>query len=245
MEKRELDYVSKGKSFGINGLVRYTEPLGEKLTLTGTLSMNYNNSDRQSDAFDAVGFNAYYSSLNRSRFMTPAFELNGQYRLTQGGYFTLGARVHGSQNRTYSQTFGIEETTGEGEWFWFVSPVMRFVYSKDKHRVNFYANGSSSQPQASRMLPVLNVGNASRLSVGNIYLRPSGTLSFSADWNRNDREKFSYLMVNLFGQLNIRSVGNAQWYDKGGILYSIPANMKAPTFFVAACSRRPGWLLTR
>ena len=234
MEKRELDYVSKGKSFGINGLVRYTEPLGEKLTLTGTLSMNYNNSDRQSDAFDAVGFNAYYSSLNRSRSMTPAFELNGQYRLTQGGYFTLGARVHGSQNRTYSQTFGIEETTGEGEWFWFVSPVMRFVYNKDKHRVTFYANGSSSQPQASRMLPVLNVGNASRLSVGNIYLRPSGTLSFSADWNRNDREKFSTLMVYLFGQLNIRSVGNAQWYDKGGILYSIPANMKAPSFFVRA-----------
>ena len=250
-EKRELDYVSRGKSFGINGLVRYTEPLGEKLKLTTTLSMNYSDSDRQSDAFDAGGFNAFYSSLNRSRFMTPAFELNGQYRLTQGGYLTLGARVHGSQNRSFSQTYGIGQTTGEDEWYWFVSPVLRFNYNKGMHRINLSANGSSVQPQASRMLPVLNVGNASRLSVGNIYLRPSSNLSFNADWNRNDREKFSTLMVYLFGQLNVRPVGNAQWYDAGGILYSVPANMKTPSFYVSAVAnfttpldRKKQWSLT-
>ena len=234
MEKRELDYVSKGKSFGINGLVRYTEPLSEKLTLTGTLSMNYNNSDRQSDAFDAVGFNAYYSSLNRSRFMTPAFELNGQYKMTEGGYFTLGARLHATQNRTFSQSYGIEEVTGDGEWYWYVSPVLRFNYNKDKHRITLSANGSSIQPSASRMLPVLNVGNASRLSAGNIYLQPSRDISFDASWTRNDREKFSTLMVYLFGGLTTRRVGNAQWYDKDGILYSVPANAKAPNYAVSS-----------
>ena len=234
MEKRELDYVSKGKSFGINGLVRYTEPLSEKLPLTGTLSMNYNNSDRQSDAFDAVGFNAYYSSLNRSRFMTPAFELNGQYKMTEGGYFTLGARLHATQNRTFSQSYGIEEVTGDGEWYWYVSPVLRFNYNKDKHRITLSANGSSIQPSASRMLPVLNVGNASRLSAGNIYLKPSRDISFDASWTRNDREKFSTLMVYLFGGLTTRRVGNAQWYDKDGILYSVPANAKAPNYAVSS-----------
>ena len=233
-EERKLDYQQDSKSFGINGLVRYTEPLGEKFTLTNTLSMNYNNSDGRRDAFDAAGYNGYYSSRNQTRTMTPAYELSGQYKMTEGGYFTLGARLHATQNRTFSQSYGIEEVTGDGEWYWYVSPVLRFNYNKDKHRINLSANGSSIQPSASRMLPVLNVGNASRLSAGNIYLQPSRDISFDASWTRNDREKFSTLMVYLFGGLTTRRVGNAQWYDKDGILYSVPANAKAPNYAVSS-----------
>ena len=101
------------------------------------------------------------------------------------------------------------------------------------------------------MLPVLNISNPSRLSLGNVYLKPYSTTSFNGYWMRNNREKFSNVMVYLFGQLNTNSISSALWYDSDGILYSIPVNAKKPGFtgtmsfdYTTPLDERKIWSLT-
>ena len=79
------------------------------------------------------------------------------------------------------------------------------------------------------MLPVLNIGNPSRLSLGNVYLKPYTFTYFSADWDRNNREKFTTLMAYLYGQVNYKPIVFALWYDADGIQYSVPVNAMKPS----------------
>ena len=85
------------------------------------------------------------------------------------------------------------------------------------------------RPSPSRMLPVLNIGNPSRLSMGNIYLKQNSQTYVQAQWSRNNREKFSTLMMYLYGQITSTPVRNAQWYDASGVMYSIPVNTRKPS----------------
>ena len=80
------------------------------------------------------------------------------------------------------------------------------------------------------MMPVLNITNPSRLSVGNVYLKPSSRMYFDANWARNDMKRFSNLMVYFSGSMNTKALVNATWYDQDGILYSVPVNSRKPGF---------------
>ena len=95
-------------------------------------------------------------------------------------------------------------------------------------RLSLSASGNSSRQSQSRMLPALSITNPSRLSVGNVYLKPSSQMSFNAEWTRNNRERFSNMMVYLYGSMNTNPLVNATWYDKDGILYSVPVNSRKP-----------------
>lgn len=150
---------------------------------------------------------------------------SGDLRYTEpvGAKWTLSALM------TFSRSYGVEETTGAGEWNWFVTPTLRFQHSRNYDRYFFSLYGSTIQPNASQMLPVLNIGNPSRLSLGNIYLKPYSFSYFYGNWSRNNREKFSTLMVYLNGQVTLGAITSAQWYDAGGILYSIPVNVRRPS----------------
>ena len=75
---------------------------------------------------------------------------------------------------------------------------------------------------------MLNIENPSRLSMGNIYLKPSGNTTFSINWMRSDRKKFTHVMVGLTGGLRTNQVCTAQWYDADGIMYAIPVNTRTP-----------------
>ena len=151
-----------------------------------------------------------------------------QYKFGEQSWITLGGRVLGILNETYSKSYGIEETTGKDEWNWHIVPNFRIQHSKGMNRLSMTVMGYSERPSSSRMLPVLNITDPSRLSLGNVYLRPYTQTYFSCDWTRNNTKKFSNLMVYLFGQLNDSPISYARWYDADGILYSIPVNSRKP-----------------
>lgn len=229
-ERRQLHYLNDGNSYYVNSILRYTEPIGDKLTLTLRGKFNYSHSGNLSDASDALGHNDYYSSAGKSDFLNPAGELYAQYRFAERSYLTLGGQVNGSMNRTWAKSYGIETITGDGDWYWFFSPYLKFQHNKDRDRFTASASGSSNRPSAGRMLPMLNIANPSRLSLGNVYLKSSGDISFNADWSHNDTKRFSSLMLILSGNVSLRPVVSAQWYDADGILYSIPVNAQKPSF---------------
>ena len=250
-DTRAMRYLSDGQSSGASGYIRYAEPIGEKWTLSALSVLEWQNKTSARDAFDAAGLNDYYSSRSRNDYIEQSYDLTAQYKFGESSWITLGGSLFGILNETYSKSFGRENTVGKDEWNWHFAPTMRFQYSKEKDEVYFYVSGYGLPASASRMQPVLNITDPSRLSLGNIYLKPYASTRFSADWTRSNPEKFSTLMVTLFGNFNASPVSQARWYDTDGIQYSIPVNAKKPTVnatflldYTAPVDSKKNWFLS-
>ena len=228
-DSRTTTYESNGESYGMDGGIRYTEPFGEKWTLSTAATLTWSQRNQVRDAFDAAGRNDWLSSLSQSRYLKQGYEMTLQYKFGKSSWITVGGQLGGILNETFSKSYGIEETTGKDEWNWFFTPTLRFQHSQGNDRINASASGRTARPSNSRMLPVLNISNPSRLSLGNVYLKPYTYSSYTAYWTRNNREKFSNLMVYLSGQVTQSPIVSALWYDPDGILYSLPVNSRKPT----------------
>ena len=250
-DARTMRYLSDGQSRGADSHIRFTEPLGDKWTLSTMGGVNWSSSEKTRDAFDAAGRNDFYSSRSRNDYIEQQYDLTAQYEFGKRNWVTFGGRLMGLYNETYSKSFGMENTVGKDEWNWRLAPYLRFQFSKEKDEISSYLTGFSVQPAASRMQPVLNLTDPSRLSLGNIYLKPYTQTYFNADWTRSDPEKFSTLMVILYGYVNASPISQARWYDADGIQYSIPVNARKPsvngTFMVdytAPLDSKKNWFLS-
>ena len=224
-----LHYLLDSKSYGFGGSAQWTEPISEKWTLSASAELGWAKYNNNRNAFDANGRNDYYSSVSNNHYLTQLYGVTAQYKFGEDSWFTLGGRVSGILNETYSKSFGIEDYTGKGQLDWFVTPNIRFQYSKGNDRISLYASGYGRRPNSSRMLPVLNISDPSRLSLGNVYLKPYTTTNFGGNWKRDNKKRFSTLMVYVDGTLNTSPVSFARWYDTDGILYSIPVNSQKPS----------------
>ena len=227
---RALTYDSDSGSKGFEASVTYTEPLTDKFSLNTAVDFHLMDDRSQRIAFDAPGSrNEYYSSESNSLSLRQDYSLTAQYKFSPTHTLTLGATTSGMLNETFSKSFGIEQTTGKDEWSWFVNPVLRYMWTPKAGRLSLSVYGMSRKPSNSLMLPTLNVADPSRLSMGNIYLKPSGTTTFSAFWSGGNREQFSSYMVSLFGTMQTNPVSYARWYDSDGIMCSVPVNTRKPT----------------
>ncbi len=231
-EDRTMRYESETSSHSVLGVLRFTEPVSDKLTLAASSTLNFSESESTRDAFDKDGLNSYYSSVSKTHNINQKYDATAQYKLGKQSNITIGVTANGTLNRLISRSFNILDTTGKGEWNWYVAPTLRLSLSNGTDRLSFFVSGQSSKPSSSRMVPVLNISNPSSLSVGNIYLKPYSTTGMNLNWQRNNKQKFSNLMVGLYGTLSNRAISNALWYDSDGILYSIPVNAKDPQIWV-------------
>ena len=228
MDSRTMRYDNDNNTLWLDGMVKYTEPLSEKWLLSATADLSWNRRNSVRDAFDAAGRNDYYSSVNRSALLEQDYGLTAQYTFGTGSWITFGGRVVGVQNETFSKSFGVENVNGKDEWNWYVMPRLRFQHNKGDDRITINVSGYTQRPNLTRMQPVLNINNPSRLSLGNIYLRHYSETYLSASWTRNNREKFSNLTLNSYTDIYKSSITQAQWYDANGILYAIPVNSRKP-----------------
>ena len=229
LDLRALTYDGNGQSFSQGTSLMYNEPLGEKLSARFTASYNLSRSNSVRDAFDAAGRNDYYSSVSRNNYFRHEYGVNMRYNFAKQTWAGLGIEVAGVLNETYSKSYGIEATAGKGEWDWLLMPGGTFVHSKGGSRFTLSASTSTSRPSNSKMLPVLNISDPSRMSVGNVNLKTSTRTLLFMDWTLNNPEKFSNLMLFFYGTINLNGVNNASWYDENGILYSVPVNVKKPS----------------
>ena len=247
---RKLTYDTGGSNLRLTEGIRYTEPLGERWMLSSLAYFTWQRLGNVKDAFEEAGRNDYLSSLTRASSLKQEYELTAQYKAGESGWLTLGGRLTGLLNETYSKSFGIEETTGKEDWNWFLTPSLRFQHTRGNDRVTVSASGYGRQPSPVQMRTALDISNPSRLKAGNIYLKPSSQTSFNADWTRSNREKFATWMFSLGGQIRNKPVTSAQWYDDAGIQYSVPVNTRTPgvsaslsTNYTAALDARKTWTL--
>ena len=211
------------------GSINYVEPFGDKWLLSSSLGMNYSNTVRTRDAFDIQGHNDYYSSESRNNTLEQIYDMTVQYKFSKQSWISLGAQLNGVLNETYSKSYGIARETGKGEWLWFVTPTLRLRHTVKNDRFNANISGYTNKPSVYNLLPVLDIADPSRLSMGNIYLQPSSNAYIRASWSRNNRERFSTLQLGMYSNIVTNPVSYARWYDTDGIMYSIPVNSKKPT----------------
>ena len=250
-EARNMRYQSDGHSSSAYSSLRWTEPIGKKWTLSTRGTVEWRNKESVRDAFDAAGPNDYYSSRSRNDYLEQTYDLTAQYKFGEDSWLTLGGSVYGMLNETYSKSFGLENTVGKDEWKWYFAPTLRGQFSKGNDEVSFHVTGYGMPVSASRMQPILNIADPSRLSMGNIYLKPYSQTYFNMDWTRSNPEKFSTLMCYLFGNINATPVSQASWYDADGIRYSIPVNAQKPTVngtfmvdYTAPLDSKKNWFLS-
>ena len=110
-----LHYLLDSKSYGFGGSAQWTEPIGEKWTLSASAELGWAKYNNNRDAFDANGRNDYYSSVSNNHYLTQLYGVTAQYKFGEDSWFTLGGRVSGILNETYSKSFGIEDYTGKGQ----------------------------------------------------------------------------------------------------------------------------------
>lgn len=90
-----MRYLSDSKSYGFGGSAQYTEPIGEKWTLSAKAELNRATYNNNRDAFDANGRNDYYSSVSNNHYLIQLYDVTAQYKFGKGGWFTFGGRVSG------------------------------------------------------------------------------------------------------------------------------------------------------
>ena len=229
-DSRTLHYDNDGYTAWVDGMVRYAEPLNEKWTLSLSAEFSWNQQNNDRFASDEAGWNEYYTSQVHSAHVDQQYDMTAQYHFSEGTWITFGGRVIGSLEETHSKTRGINSVTGEGLWNWFVSPTVRFQHNKENDRLTLSVQGYGMHPTPSRMQPVLDISDPSRVSVGNIHLKPYSYLDTYVSWTRNNRERFSNLMCSFSADTYFSPLVQAQWYDNDGILYSIPVNARKPRF---------------
>ena len=227
---KDLTYITDRTAKILQTNLRYAEPLGDKWLLAATGSFETARTDNVRDAFDADGQNDYYSTFTHRHTLDQKYGFNAQYKFTEGGNLTFGAEMDGLLNEVASRNRGVTDTTGVGAWNWYVTPMVRFNYNKGKSQISAEANGSTMQPSASNILPALNIGNPSRLSMGNVNLKPWSQTNLSASWRHSNKEKFSSFFFLVNGNYRINEITTATWYDSDGIMYSIPVNTFKPNY---------------
>lgn len=230
---KKMKYDTDSRSLWLEGGVRYTEPLGEKWAISTAADYTWSKRSSIRDAFDNTGKNDYYSSESRTYYTVQKYDLTAQYRFGQSGWITLGGSVYGVNNETFSKSYNVDNVTGKGEWQWSVTPNLRFQVNDDINRFQIYLYGYNKRPSSSQILPVLNISNPTRISLGNVYLKPSTQSFLYTTWMRNNKKRFSTLMVFLSGNYVSNPTSYAQWYDSDGVLYSIPENAKKPSLNVS------------
>ena len=226
---RTMRYDSKGNNSQLSGSLRWAEPFGEKWKTNANLSISSSKRNSVRDAFDAAGKNEFYSSVSNNNYITQEYGLGAQYSFGEGSYVSFSGTMNGNLNETFSKSYGIETVTGKDEWIWFFLPRFEIEHSVGNDRFDFYFSSYNLRPNQSKMIPVLNIGNPSRLSMGNIYLKPNTQTYVQGQWSRNNKEKFSTFMMYVYSQITSSPVRNAQWYDASGVMYSIPVNTRKPT----------------
>ena len=229
-DSRNMNYLIEGNSHGLGGSVRYSEPLGESWLISATAGYTWSMRNSVRDAYDNAGKNDYYSSESRNNYHKQQYDLTSQYKFGERSWITFGGRLIGTLNETFSRSYGIESITGKDDWDWYMVPTIRFQHSKGIDRYNVSVSGYNQRPSSSRILPVLDITNPSRLIIGNVYLKPYTTTRLYGNWSRNNRERFSSLFVYLSGEMNASQISYARWYDTDGILYSVPVNSRKPGF---------------
>lgn len=225
---RDLIYDKDGSYSGIGGSLKYVEPFGKNWALSATLSSRYSVRKSTSDASNADGSaNDYYSSVSDNYYFSNVGQILAQYNKGKTNV-QFGGQARLYKNENYARSFGLDTKTGGDEWQTTLSPFVNVRYSDKNNNVYFRLSSRTARPSSASIVPTFNIVNPTRITAGNIYLKPvtteSATASYRGSWGK---ARFNGW---LFGDYSSNSQVSAIWFDKNSIRYSIPVNTRKPSY---------------
>lgn len=225
---RDLTYDNNGSYSDINGSVNYVEPFGKNWALAATVSSRYSVRKSTSEASNADGSaNDYYSSVSDNYYFSNVGQILAQYNKGKTN-LQLGGQARLYKNENYARSFGLDTKTGVDEWQTTLSPFVNVRYSDKNNNVYFRLSSRTARPSSASIVPTFNIVNPTRITAGNIYLKPvtteSATASYRGSWGK---ARFNGWM---FGDYSSNSQVSAIWFDKNSVRYSIPVNTRKPSY---------------
>ncbi len=240
---KDLYYKSATESYGASANITYVEPIGKNWNLSASLKSYYKANNVTSDAFRRNNadekFNGwfgdkqqysikddYYSSVSDYSYFRNTGQLLMQHKKGQTTT-QFGASAEAVNNTNYSKSYGIEQTTGKGEYLWNISPFVRFSYTaKNGGYLNINYSGSSSALSNSQISTVPNISNPTNISVGNVYLSTPFNNNLWLIYSYNNKKTFSYFSAYIDYSNNANAIVYANWFDTEGVQYNVPVNSK-------------------
>lgn len=226
---RDLTYDKDGSYSDIGGSLKYVEPFGKNWALSATLSSRYSVRKSTSDATNNVdgSVNNYYSSVSDNYYFSNNGQLLAQYNKGKTN-LQFGGQARLYKNENYARSFGLDTKTGVDEWLTTFSPFVNVRYSDKNNNVYFRLSSSTVRPSSASIVPTFNIVNPTRITAGNIYLKPVTTEYLSTSY----RGTWGKVRFNgwLFGDYSSNSQVSAIWFDENSIRYSIPVNTKKPSY---------------
>lgn len=225
---RDLIYDKDGSYSDIGGSLKYVEPFGKNWALSATLSSRYSVRKSTGDASNADGSaNDYYSSVSDNYYFSNVGQILAQYNKGKTNV-QFGGQARLYKNENYARSFGLDTKTGVDEWQTTLSPFVNVRYSDKNNNVYFRLSSRTARPSSASIVPTFNIVNPTRITAGNIYLKPvtteSATASYRGSWGK---ARFNGW---LFGDYSSNSQVSAIWFDKNSIRYSIPVNTRKPSY---------------
>ena len=225
---RDLTYDNNGSYRDISGSVNYVEPFGKNWALAATVSSRYSVRKSTSEASNADGSaNDYYSSVSDNYYFSNEGQILAQYNKGKTNV-QFGGQARLYKNENYARSFGLDTKTGVDEWQTTLSPFVNVRYSDKNNNVYFRLSSRTARPSSASIVPTFNIVNPTRITAGNIYLKPvtteSATASYIGSWGK---VRFNGWM---FGDYSSNSQVSAIWFDKNSIRYSIPVNTRKPSY---------------
>ena len=227
---RDLMYNKNGVNYSYGGNIQYVEPFGKDWAVQGMVSAYYRVRESRKKAFDMSDYTIsdYYTSYSDNHYLNAYGRLLGQFN-SKGINLQFGGIARMVMNENISRSFGVETTTGKGEVSWIFSPFLKFSANIKGHNYNVNYGMDSERPGASQILPVFNIYDPTRISAGNIYLKPSTKHSYRGRINGTFKRSEIRYSVSFFGNVTTSQAVSAIWFDDAGIRYSVPVNSRQPS----------------
>ena len=226
---RDLIYDNGGHTGRIALGATYVEPFGENWALALYANGSYTSTSNTKDASNADGsVNEYYSSESDNRYVSGSGRMLAQYNKGQTN-LQFGGEVRSVLNENRARSFGIDTRTGVGEWQTSLSPFVNLsiMNMSKKTRYMVRASSNNSRPSAASIVPSFNIVNPTRITAGNIYLKPVNTQNFTLGYSGNIGKASGYFSFSP--SIASHSQVSAVWYDENSIRYSVPVNSRKPT----------------
>lgn len=219
---------NEGLSRQNSGRFSYTEPLSKQLKLELSASADYTSSsnDRKTHAFDAL-VGDYETPVpaqtNRTGSDYAVWKSGATLQWSRARFtVSAGADVQQAQLKT------VVSSTGQTYNFPFLNvlPSVSYSYtiSKQKSIRVKYSTGTS-RPSTSDLVPVPDVSNPLRITVGNPDLKQSYSHTLGATWKHSNTEKGTFVFFRTNNTLSQNAVVYATMVDSVGRQTQMPINL--------------------
>lgn len=204
-----LETSAGGWSRSLGGNFSYTEPLGEKSSVTAGYGISVDNSHSKRMAVDRfTGLIDTTSTYDYTRNYTTQTAELGFNRYSQTCY--LFVRM-GYQSARQNRDEAFPETHDDRRTFRSLQPSLSFHYSIRQTR-NLYFNysGSARQPSVEQLRAELDTRNRLSLTGGTPGLRQSYTHSVSLGYYHTDTKSSRSVGFNLSADLTVHDIATRQ-----------------------------------